>query len=112
MSIYIELLLLAAIVVYIVDLSGFKDTILSVASRFTARHGYPPVKSLRPFTCSLCSVWWTCLAWAAIRGQFSLPLVAYSAALSFFSLTLYELLIFTREGVLFLLRKMQQWLND
>ena len=112
MSIYIELLLLAAIVVYIVDLSGFKDTILAVASAFTRKHGLPPVKKLRPFTCSLCSVWWCCLLWCIFRKNFTLPLVAYSAALSFFSLTLYELLIFTREGVLFLLRKMQQWLND
>lgn len=112
MSIYIKLLLLAAIVVYIVDLSGFKDTILAVASAFTRKFGYPPVKSLRPFTCSLCATWWATIIYAWVAGQFTFPVIAYCAALSFFSLTLYELLIFTREGVLFLLRKMQQWIND
>ena len=52
MSIYIDLLLLAAIVTWVVDCSGFTDTLLDLASSFTRRFGYGPVKNLRPFTCS------------------------------------------------------------
>ena len=112
MNIYLQLLLLAAIVVYVVDLSGWTDTWLGWLSRFTTRHGYPPVKHLRPFSCSLCMTWWCGLAWAWLQDALSLQVVASVAGLSFFSLTLYELLIFTREGVLTILRKLQEWLND
>lgn len=106
MSIYIDLLLLAAIVVYIVDLSGFKDTLLNAASRFTAKHNLPRVKSLRPFTCALCSVWWATLIYAACTGDLSLPIITYCAALSFFSNTLSQFLLFIREGTLLLIRKL------
>ena len=90
MNIYLQLLLLAAIVVYVVDLSGFSQTVLDIASRVKGRR----ISSLKPLTCSLCMTWWCGLAWAWLQGALSLQVVAYIAGLSFFSLTLYELLIF------------------
>lgn len=106
MNIYLELLLLAAVVVYIVDLSGWSDTVLDVATRFVRRHGrLERVTSLKPFTCSLCSVWWCCLLWALLRGQLTLPTVAASAGLSAFSVTIHKILILLREWSLWLLEK-------
>ena len=99
MSIYIDLLLLAVVLVFIVDLSGWTDTLLDLASRFTARFGYGPVRSLRPFTCSLCAVWWGTLLYTWLTGNLSLPLVAYCAGLSYFSKTLAKLFIFIGEGL-------------
>ena len=110
MSIYLELLFLAVIVVYIVSLSGWTDTWLGWLSRFTARHGYGPVRSLRPFSCSQCMTWWCCLAWCLVRGQFTLPLVAYCALLAFNSLTLQNLCISIREGLLKVLRIFDEWI--
>ena len=113
MNIYLQLLLLAAVVVYIVDLSGWTQTWLGWLSAFTRRHGYGPVTSLRPFSCSQCMVWWCSLAWCLISHQFTLPLVAYCAGLAFFSITLHEVLIFLREGLLYLLGRLNElWLND
>ena len=107
MNIYIELLLLAAVVVYVVDLSGWSDTVLHLATRWVRRHGrLEPVRSLKPFTCSLCSVWWCCLAWALLRGQFALPTVAAAAGLSAFSVTIHKVLILLREWSLWLLEKL------
>lgn len=111
MSIYIQLLFVTLVVVYIVDLSGWTDTWLGWLSRFTTRHGYGPVKELRPFSCSLCMTWWVGLAWAWFQGSLTLPVVAYIAGLSFFSLTLYELLIFIREVLLIWIRTLNEWLN-
>ena len=37
MNIYLELLLLAAVVVFIVDFSGWKETVLKVATRWVRR---------------------------------------------------------------------------
>lgn len=111
MSIYLQLLLLAAVVVYIVDLSGWTDFWLGRLSRFTRAHGYPPVKSLRPFSCSSCMTWWCGLAWAYIHGQLTLPVIAYTAGLSFLSITLYELFIFISETLTNGIAKINRWLN-
>lgn len=112
MSIYIELLLVAAVVVYIVDLSGFTDTWLKALSRFTTRRGYPAVKELRPFSCSLCLVWWIGILYALLRKNFTLPVLAYIAGLSFLSITLRELFIFIRETLTNAIAKFDRWLND
>ena len=111
MSIYLSLLLLSCVVVYVVDLSGWTDTWLGWLSRFTTRHGYPPVKKLRPFSCSLCMTWWICLLYAYLRNFFTLPVVAYIAGLSFLSITLRELFIFIRETLTNAIAKLNKWLN-
>ena len=111
MSIYLSLLLLSCVVVYVVDLSGWTQTWLGWLSRFTTRHGYPPVKELRPFSCSLCMTWWICLLYAYLRNSFTLPVVAYIAGLSFLSITLRELFIFIRETLTNAIANLNKWLN-
>ena len=100
MSIYIELLFITAIVVYIVGLSGWTDTWLGWLSAFTKLMGRGPVRELRPFSCPQCMVWWCCLAWLLYQGAFTLPLIAYSAGLAFFSNTIQNLCISIREALL------------
>lgn len=95
MSIYIQLLFVAAVVIFIVDLSGFTDTLLDIASNIRKAR----VESLRPFSCSLCMTWWCCLAWSLIVGEFSLPVVAYCAGLSAMSFPISQFFIFIREGL-------------
>lgn len=84
MSIYIQLLLVASIVVFVVDLSGFTDSWRGALQRWLKVKALGPVK---PFDCSLCMTWWTTLAYALITGNFSLPVVAYCAALAALSNT-------------------------
>lgn len=76
MEVIAALLCIAVLNVFIIDVSGFKDTILQV---FTALL-HKPVNGFRPFTCSLCMTFWTGLAYLLITGSLSLP---YLAALSF-----------------------------
>ena len=111
MNIYIDLLLIWAVVVYVVDLSGFTDFWLGRLTRFTTRRGLPAVHSLRPFSCSLCMTWWCCILYALVRGEFTLTVLAYSAALSFLSITLSELFIFIRETFTNGIAKLNKWLN-
>lgn len=109
MNIYFELLLVAAVVSYVVALSGFTQTWLGWLSKLLKG----PVRSLRPFSCSQCMTWWCCLAWCLFRGQLSLPLVAYSAGLAFFSMTLENFLIFLREALLWCLGKLNAlWMQN
>ena len=106
MNTYIELLLLAAITIYIVDLSGFTE---SWRSALTRRLKAKNLKPIRPFDCSLCMTWWVCIIYALSIGSLSLPILAYIAALSFLSIPLGQLCIFIREGMTFLLNKMMEW---
>lgn len=84
MSIYIQLLLVAAVVVYIVDLSGFTDSWRGALQRWLHIKVLGPVK---PFDCSLCMTWWSCLIYAICARQISLPVIAYSALLALLSNT-------------------------
>lgn len=76
MSIYVQLLLLAWVVVFIIDLSGVTDE----AARWLGRE-----RLRKPLSCSLCMTWWTGLAWSIATGSFSVPVLAYIAALSWAS---------------------------
>lgn len=102
MSIFAELPLVAVVVVFIVDLSGFTDSWRTALARFLRVTSLRP---LRPFDCSLCMTWWCCLAWAAIRGGFSLLTVTESALLAFASVPINSILIFIQEWLLFIIDK-------
>ena len=105
MNIYLELLLVSAVVVYVVDLSGFTQSWREgLASLLSGGRSNRLRWSGRPFSCSLCMTWWCCLAWAIIRGELSLPVVAASAGYSAFSNTLCNLLIFIISLDYFLVR--------
>lgn len=106
MSIYIDLLLIAAITIYIVDLSGFTESWRgALKNLLKARE----LKRLRPFDCGQCMTWWVGIIYSLSVGEFALPVLAYIAALSFLSLPIGQLCIFIREGMTFLLNKMMQW---
>lgn len=103
MNEYLDLLLVAVITIYIVDLSGFTESWRSALTRLLKAKDLKP---MRPFDCSLCMTWWICIIYSIIAGTFSLPILAYIAALSFFSLPIGQLMIFIREGLTFLINKM------
>ena len=102
MKTIVDLLLVALITIYIVDLSGFSDTILDFVSGWCGRK----VTELKPFTCSLCMVWWVCIIYLIVVGQFSLPMVAVSALLSYLSVPIGQLLSFIKESFLAIVCKL------
>lgn len=73
MSIYLQLLLLAWVVVFIIDLSGVTASV----------SGWMGRQLRKPFSCSLCMTWWLGLVWSACAGSFAWPTVAYVAALAY-----------------------------
>ena len=90
MKIIIDLILVALVTIYIVDLSGFTE--------------------LKPFSCSLCMVWWVCLIYAAIVGNLTIPVVALIAFLSLLSVPFGQLLILIREAILKVINKLMNLL--
>ena len=97
-----ELLLISALVIYIVDLSGFTTS----WKNFLFRHFKTNTRDMRPWDCSLCMTWWTGLIYLAISGQFTLPMIAMVATLSYLSYPIGQIFIFIKEGLNFLIDKL------
>lgn len=96
MSIYLQQLVLAAAVVYIVDVSGFTESWRNaIARRLRVQH----LRPLPPFDCGKCATFWACVVLAAVRGELSLLSVASAAGLSLLSLPICQLMLFIREGL-------------
>lgn len=102
--IYAELATLAAIVTYIVGVSGFTQSWRD----WLERKALPPGKHLghvRPFDCPTCMTWWTCLIYALAMHRLTLWTVAASAALSLLSIPMEQFMLLIREGLTALARK-------
>lgn len=97
---YYELLLLAIIVVFIVDISGIVDTMKRALSRWLS----VKIERIKPFDCSLCMVWWCGLAYLLIIGRFSLGPLVFVAVLATCSVQI--------GGLLQLMRGVVQWVID
>ena len=97
MSVFVDLLLVASVTIYIVDISGFTGSWRSLLSRCT---GVKNLRNLPPFDCGKCMTWWVCLIYAWANWGLSLPIIAYAALLSFLSVPIGNLLIFIREWII------------
>lgn len=106
MNAIIDLILVALVTIYIVDLSGYTETLLKVISAYKGRK----ITELKPFSCSLCMVWWVCLIYAAIVGNLTIPVVALIALLSLLSVPLGQLLMLIREVFLKVINKLMNLL--
>ena len=103
MKIYIDLLMVAVITIYIVDLSGFTETWRGWLARSLRVRELRPLK---PFDCGLCMTWWVCLIYAVAVGEFSLPTVAWSALLSLLSIPIGQVFIFIKEWFCWVMNKL------
>ena len=106
MKAIIDIILVALVTIYIVDLSGFTETLLKVISAYKGRK----ITELKPFSCSLCMVWWVCLIYAAIVGNLTIPVVALIALLSLLSVPFGQLLILIRDAFLKVINKIMEML--
>ena len=105
--IYLELFLVAFVATFITELSGFMDSVKDWRGRWLGR----PVRRLRPFDCSLCMTWWTCLAYAFACGKLSVITLAYVAGLAMLARPLAELVRAVVEVVLSLCRMWSDWID-
>ena len=106
MKAIIDIILVALVTIYSVDLSGFTETLLKVISAYKGRK----ITELKPFSCSLCMVWWVCLIYAVIVGNLTIPFVALIALLSLLSVPCGQLLILIREAFLKVINKLMNML--
>lgn len=100
--IYIDLLLVALVTIYIVDISGFTESWRDALAHILKVKALKPIK---PFDCGKCMTWWVCLIYCLVFHQLSLFTIAFSALLSMFSYPIGQILIFVREWTLWLIGK-------
>lgn len=103
MRIYIDIILVALLAVYIVDVSGFTET---WRAWLADALGVKRLRPLPPFDCGKCATWWACVIYAAASGRFGLGTLAASALLSLLSIPLGQMMIFIREGALCLIDRL------
>lgn len=99
--IYLNLLYIAIIVVCIVDISGFIDSVKRLISRILTKGKI--IKTdfrIKPFDCSLCTTFWTGLIYILATGQFSLLVLAYVLILAVFTPVIKEIIILLKDIII------------
>lgn len=69
------LICITLIAVFIIDHSGIIESVKNTLGKWLKCR----VERLKPFDCSLCSVWWCGLLYIAVIGQFTLGNIAVVA---------------------------------
>lgn len=79
----LNLLFIQFIVVFIIDLSGFVDTIKKkLSSILTNKRIIKADFRIRPFDCSLCTMFWAGLIYLIATHQFTIPMIAFVCLLA------------------------------
>lgn len=76
--IYLKLFELAVIVVIVVDISGFIDSIKVFIGKVLHINNV----NLKPLSCSFCANWWTSIAYLVITNQLTITAVMVTLLLS------------------------------
>ena len=93
MNVLLDVIFIQIIVCFIIDLSGFIQSIEEGLSKWFKFRCVIP----KPFSCSLCSGWWINLIYLIITHHFTLPYVVFVALVSFFSKNISGLLRWIQE---------------
>lgn len=105
MSIYLQQLLLAAVVVYGVDVSGFTQSWRNALARWIGLASGEDLRPLPPFDCGKCATFWACNIFALAVGQFNLATLAFASLLSLLSDIISAAMLFIHESLGWLLDK-------
>lgn len=93
---YVNMLLLAFIVAFVVDYSGAVYAFREWFNRITGR---PEGSSIKPFDCSLCLTFWTGIVYVLISGV-SVPRLAFVCFCAFLGRFVGEWIFLLREAIM------------
>ena len=100
-----ELFLIALMIVYVTDISGFPQSMLGVLWRYAYRNRPIPYdlswSRIHPLfkicECSQCQTWWITLIVTIACGWWSVPMMAYCMLLSFLTPVFKDALVVIRD---------------
>ena len=96
----IDIVLLAAIIVFIVDLSGFTQTWKGWLAKWLG----VPVGNVPPLDCSLCLTFWAGVVYLLATGSLTLPALAFLCMTAYCTTLMAETLTAIRELIAALVR--------
>lgn len=104
--ILLKLLCIQLICVLVIDISGFIDSIKYGISKFLTKGKIPTTDyRIKPFDCSLCMTWWSCLIYMICIGQVSVFLLAYILFLAIMTPVAKDIILLIRDIFIKLINK-------
>ena len=108
----LDLIYIAIILVFIIDYSGVITSIEDFASRTASHAGRKiHIRIPRPFSCSLCSMWWSGLIYIILTGNFSFKSLAIVALISASTIIIADIMDFIRDLALTIISKLRDILK-
>lgn len=110
--IYLELLLICAIIVLITDLSGaIDDLVIPIVKR---AFNIPKNANIRIkfITCSLCQTFWIGLLYLLIQHAFTIPNIAYVCLLAYLTPNIKGILLYMKELLVFIENKLYKFIDE
>ena len=104
---YIDLFEITIIVVIIVDISGFIDSIKSFVGKVLHINNV----KLKPFECSLCMTFWVSMAYLIYANELSITTLMFSLLISVMTPVIQDLIYLIRDILGFILLKISKLLK-
>lgn len=96
----LNLFIISVIWVLILDLSGFAQTIDKTFYKiFYPNRPYRTDAHFKPFDCSLCMTWWSCLIYLIVIQALTLPNIAFSLLFAWLTTTEKDIFIMVKDMV-------------
>ena len=92
---YIDLFEITVIVVIIVDISGFIDSIKNLIGKVLGINNV----NLKPLDCSFCVNWWTSMAYLLITNELSITAVMVTLLLSTMTSIIKDAIYLIRDSI-------------
>lgn len=100
----LNLFIISIIWVLILDLSGFALTIDKLLYKiFYKGRAFRDDARFKPFDCSLCMTWWSCLIYLIVVQALTLPNIAFSLLFAWLATIEKDILILGRDLIIKLL---------
>ena len=97
----LDLFVMAVTIVFIIDISGVIDSMEEGLSKWLKGK----VRIPKPFSCSLCSMWWLGLIYLWIYSQLTLVNISIVALFALLTPVISSLLVLVRETLLWVVGK-------
>lgn len=96
----LNLFIISIIWVLILDLSGFALTIDKLFYKiFYPKRPFRDDAHFKPFDCSLCMTWWSCLIYLIVVQALTLPFIAFSLLFAWLTTIEKDIFIMTKDMV-------------
>lgn len=110
---WLNILLIAVILVIITDLSGIREYIKShLYFKLRGTYNYPdswdtPIIHL--ISCSLCQTWWVGLLYLILTGSLTIPAVAYLLFVAYFTTVIRDILVLIKDLAIKVIDKLNEY---